>query len=139
MDELGIAYDVWNIGWDEDVRGSPSLSLLQNYPFVVWYTGYDWFRPITDSELQTLTQYLDGGGRLFLSSQDFLFHHHQEPFTLTYLGIRDYQESVSPTVAFAGRANPTLAQFSGQYGLEYGPYQNFSDGLVPVAEAEILL
>ena len=139
LNDLGIPYDVWDIGWDEDVRGSPSLELLQAYPFVVWYTGYDWFRPVSDAELITITHYLDGGGRLFLSSQDFLFHHHDKPFSRQYLGLLDYQESVTPTVAFAGRRNPTFSQLVGQYTLDYGPYQNFSDGLVPVSDAQILM
>ena len=134
-----ISYDLWDIGWDNDVRGSPSRELLQAYPFVIWYTGYDWFRPVDNAELQTLSQYLAQGGRLFLNSQDFLYYHHAKPFTQNYLGILDYQESVTPTQIFAGRASPGWLQQPGPYTLDYGPYRNFSDGLVPRPSAAVMV
>ncbi|MCB0018260.1 MAG: S8 family serine peptidase, partial [Anaerolineales bacterium] len=134
-----VSYDVWDIGWDNNVRGSPSLNLLQAYPFVVWYTGYDWFRPVSDAELAILSQYLAGGGRLFLNSQDFLFYHHEDPFSRDYLGVLAYQESVTPTQILASRASPSWLQRPGPFPLDYGPYLNFSDGLVPRPEAPIML
>ncbi len=60
---------------------SPLTTTLSMYPVTVWFTGYDWYAPVTDVEIQRLMAYLDGGGRLLLSSQDFVYHHEGEPLT----------------------------------------------------------
>src|SRR5690606_14830508 len=67
LNELGVAYDEWETGWAGTGRGSPSLPLLQAYDIVLWYTGYDWYEPVSKAEADSLVAYLEGGGRLFLS------------------------------------------------------------------------
>ena len=131
LDAMGLKYDVWEIGWDNNVRGSPPQAILDAYDIVLWYTAYDWFAPITAGENETLTRYLAQGGRLFLTSQDFLYYHHQTPLARDYLGVIEYRESVTPTLAY-GAGNPLLPpDLAGPLPLDYTPYQNFSDGLVP--------
>lgn len=139
FDQLGIEYDVWETGWPLEQRGSPSAAFLAAYEVVVWFTGYDWFQPLTDEETEALTLYLEQGGRLFLSSQDFLFRHYDSPLTGDYLGVASYQESITPTLVYFDEQlgfSPPLVQ--GQ-SLNYGAYQNFSDGLAPTAEARPLV
>lgn len=131
LDAMDLSYDVWNIGWDEDVRGSPPLEFLNAYDIVIWYTGYDWFAPITAVENQALSDYLAQGGRLFLSSQDFLYYHDQTPLARHYLGVLDYRESITPTQAYGGNHPAISSQLAGPLPLTYDPYQNFSDGLIP--------
>lgn len=132
LDALDLRYDVWETGWGNIARGSPPAAFLQAYDLVLWYTGYDWFQPITAAENEALLRYLDGGGRLFLSSQDFLFYHFDEtPLAREYLGVLSYTESLTSTRLYA---NPQLAlprRLNGPVSLQYGGYQNFSDGLVP--------
>lgn len=132
LDALGLRYDVWETGWGNVVRGSPPAAFLQAYDLVLWYTGYDWFQPITAAENEALMRYLDGGGRLFLSSQDFLFYHFDKtPLAREYLGVLSYTESLTSTRLYA---NPQLAlpgRLNGPVSLQYGEYQNFSDGLIP--------
>jgi uncharacterized repeat protein (TIGR01451 family) len=101
---------------------------------VIWYTAYDWFEPLTNYESQTLYNYVDSGGRLFLTSQDYLYYHATDPLTTEFLGIRDYLESVEPLNVFG---NLSLGMPVGPLALDYGQYQNFSDGLVPSPSAEI--
>lgn len=128
----GIVPDVWEIGSSPVVRGSPTLHLLEQYEYVFWFTGYDWFAPVTRAENQLLTDYLAQNGRLFLNSQDYLFYNLRTPLTLTYFGIISQSESITPTAAYPDPAlglPPTLA---GPLPLDYKAvgYQNFSDGLV---------
>jgi uncharacterized repeat protein (TIGR01451 family) len=102
---------------------------------VIWYTAYDWFEPLTNFESQTLYNYVDSGGRLFLTSQDYLYYHATDPLTTEFLGIRDYLESVEPVNVFGYLP---LGMPVGPLALDYGQYQNFSDGLVPSPSAEII-
>ena len=128
LTEAGFTFDEWDIGWDNNIKGSPPLSLLNAYDAIIWYTGYDWFAPITSQENKTLAAYLAQGGRLFLSSQDFLYYNHTTPLAKTYLGIIDYQESITPTLIYQGHPAmpPNLAE---PLPLTYTNFKNNGDGL----------
>ncbi len=132
----GFAYDIWSTHSANLQQGSPSLEILQRYPLVVWFTGYDWYAPVTPAEVTTLTTYLDGGGRLFLSAQDFLYYHHvevQDPlpdFSRDYLGVLTYAEDVTPTLAL-GVSEDVIGNRLGPYPLNY-PFRNWSDAVEPL-------
>ena len=136
LDNLGLRYDVWQTGWAGTGRGTPPDELLQAYDFVLWYTGYDWFAPVNASEAGALVRYLDQGGRLFLSSQDYLYYNRNNPLT-PYLGVLDFQESVTPTLVLGG-AN-SLAGDVAPLPLAFAPYQNNADALVPAGNSQVLL
>ena len=121
----GLSYDYWST----TPGGGPSLSILQHYPIVVWFTGYDWYRPLTADERQALEGYLEGGGRLFLSSQDYLYHHDDTALSKHYLGALRYVESVTPT-AVVGVPGDPLGGGLGPWGLDY-PFPNWSDAVEP--------
>ncbi len=136
LDEMGLVYDVWDIGGDGQNRGSPTQEMLNAYDFVLWYTAYDWFAPVTNAENEMLTRYLEQGGRLFLTSQDFLYYHHQTPLAADYLGVLEYRESISPTAVY-GAGNPILGtDLAGPLPLDFTPYQNHGDGVVPTAVSD---
>ena len=126
-------YDYWHTGpaGDDPAQGSPPLDVLQRYPTLVWFTGYDWYAPLTAAEEESLAAYLDDGGRLFLSSQDFLYYHHDDPFSRNYLGVAAYTEDVTPTLA-AGEAENPIGERLGPYPLSY-PFTNWSDAVVPAS------
>ena len=126
-----LPYDLWHVGWayGEPVRSGPPLEVLRRYPTVVWFTGYDWYEPVTAGEEAALAAYLDGGGRLFLSSQDFLYYRHDNPFSQEYLGVVTYTESVTPTLAWGVPEDP-VGDRLGPYLLDY-PFRNWSDAVVP--------
>ena len=125
----GLTFDVWETGWNPVRLGSPTSIELAYYDMVLWYTGYDWYEPISPSELIALEEYLAQGGRLFLSSQDYLYYHLHDAFTYDYLGVHDYYEEASPTLIVAGGTlhHSGLTQ---PLPLVVDPYQNFGDGLV---------
>ena len=127
----GFPYDYWRTGWSgrEPPWGSPPLDMLQRYPVIVWYTGFDWFRPVTDDEEQVLAAYLDDGGRLFLSSQDYMYYHHDSAFSKDYLGVVGYTEDVTPTMVL-GVPDDSIGDQLGPYSLDY-PFANWSDAVDP--------
>jgi len=130
LESNGFIHDYWEIGSSPIIRGSPPSFLLNEYDFVIWYTGYDWFAPITGDELKSLQSYLDQGGRLFLSSQDYLDKHGNDILTSDYFGVHSFRESVTPTLAFGYKSPAFLDVLTRPLHLDFGPYQNFSDGLI---------
>ncbi|HID53643.1 MAG TPA: DUF11 domain-containing protein, partial [Anaerolineae bacterium] len=133
LDDMGLTYDIWKTGWRPlDGRGSPPAAFLAAYDIIIWYTGYDWFAPVTPAENEGLTQFLAQGGRLFLTSQDFLYYNLNTPLAQEYLGVLDYRESFTPTAVLAGN-NPAISpQLAGPEPLDFGVYQNHGDGIIPV-------
>ncbi len=74
----GIPYDRWDTKASQPQSlGTTKLTpeILNRYPMVVWFTGCDWYQPIVSVEETYLVRYLEDGGRLLLSSQDFLYYH----------------------------------------------------------------
>ena len=132
LDQMGLTYDIWETGWAiQRGRGSPSAEFLQVYDIIIWYTGYDWFRPVTDQENEALYDYLAQGGRLFLTSQDYLYYHSHQPTVQNFFGLLTHQESITPTQIYAGDTAVVPNKLAGPVPLGYQPYQNFSDGLIP--------
>lgn len=85
-----------------DSLSGPSASLMSNFDLIVWHTstqGVDlvlWNEMDEDNE--ALTSYLEGGGKLWLVGNDFLFDRYDNPpisfslddFPNKYLGITSY-------------------------------------------------
>ena len=135
--DAGFPYDDWRTNWiyKGPGEGPLTLNVLQRYPIVVWFTAYDWYEPVTADEETMLEAYLDGGGRLFLSSQDFLYYHYDDPFNRDYLGVITYTEDVTPTLAQGVPEDP-VGERLGPYPLSY-PFRNWSDALVPAPGAAV--
>ncbi|KAA3654425.1 MAG: DUF11 domain-containing protein, partial [Chloroflexi bacterium] len=140
MDELNLTYDVWSTKYIRSsiINPSPTANLLQAYDLIIWFTGYDWFAPVTVAEREALTAYLENGGRLFLTSQDFLYYNRNTPLAKDYLGVFAYQESITPTNIYGGELPGFNPELAGPLPLAYDPYINFSDGIIPLPEDKIL-
>lgn len=123
-----VPYDRWEVTGVFG-SGSPPAEVLTWFPVVLWFNGYDWFDPIHPNELDRLTQYLDGGGRLFLSSQDALYYIGSSEFAHEYLGVVDHTEVFSHT-AVRGVPGHVLGNGLGQVDLTY-PFRNWSDSVLP--------
>jgi len=122
IDELWLDYDYHEILDSSD--DGPSLEVMWDYDLVIWFTGeargarYD--ETVTEADETSLAAYLDAGGRLLLSSQDFLrdrysgygqFSAGQFPFD--YLGLdkadQDCCQILHPAVASAAGVAGSLA------------------------------
>ncbi len=129
LDAHAIPYDSWTVNEGLWPWETPSLDLLQNYPLVVWFTAYDWHETLTAEDESKLATYLDSGGRLFFSGQDYLYTNKLTSFGKNYLGIEDYYEDISTTLAIGNAANP-VGYGLGPYNLLY-PFDRASDVLIP--------
>lgn len=130
----GIPFDLWDTQSGQGGATTASLltTTLAMYPVTVWFTGYDWYAPVTDDEVQGLMAYLDGGGRLLLSSQDFVYHHEDEPLT-DRLGILAADWADTATQAVGVSEHPAGGTW-GPVSLDY-PFPNWSHTVEPTYEA----
>lgn len=69
LNSLGIPYDYYDAG----IHGTPTLAYLQAHSIVIWFTGSDFSTTLNPGDESVLMQYLNGGGKLFLSSQDYVW------------------------------------------------------------------
>ncbi len=58
--------------WDAAAKGRPSLAQMSSYWAVLWTTGAGNALYLTSSDEQSMMDYLDAGGNLFLTSADYL-------------------------------------------------------------------
>ncbi len=136
LDRNGLPYDYWNIlAPGSPAQGSPSLALLQLYPQVIWWTGYDWYDPVSPKDEARLRDYLADGGRLFLSSQDYLYYHGDGDFARDVLGVFTYTQDVTVTTV-AGQTGHPIGEGLGPYALTY-PFRNWSDHVTPTSPANV--
>lgn len=130
LDAMGLQYDVWDTSNSDN---EPSSAEFTPYQVVIWFTGDEFggaAGPGSASET-ALSSYLDGGGCLVLSSQDYLWDRGLTTFGQNYLGIADFASDVTQATVtgqnwFAGM---------GPYVLSY-PFSNYSDFVVPDGTAE---
>ena len=135
LQDNSIAYDRWEVGWNVgDARGSPPLSLLQQYPLLIWFTGGDWSNTLSAREEERLAAYLEGGGRLLFSGQDYLYSRATTPFAADYFGVLTYTQDLTATLVYGPEDGPLSD--GRPYSLTY-PYDNWSDAVVPTAQAQV--
>ncbi len=136
LESNGLPYDDWEVPLPGGSVGNnlPSPEQLQHYPLVLWYTGYDWYSTLAAEEETLLTGYLDGGGRLILSSQDYLYTRGLKPFGQDYLGVASAQQELTATLVLGAVDSPVGAARPAVQ-LSY-PYHNWSDALRATDQAQ---
>ena len=140
---LGYEYDVFDVG-DGGADG-PSLAELEGHSIVIWFSGDKVFSfgsggiagPNTADEAN-LAAYLEGGGRLFLSSQDYLYDFGLTPFGQTYLGIGSYSDDEGDAAIKYGVSGDPIGEGLGPYPLLYpGGFAERGDLITPTLGASL--
>ncbi len=136
LEARGLPYDPWrNLQAPTPDFGSPTLQRLAQYPVVIWFTGYDWYNTLTPSEEATLSAYLDGGGRLAFSSQDYLYTSGLTNFGRDRLGVLRHTEDLTVTRTVGAVGHPVG---DGRATLDlFYPFRNYSDALRPSPAAAV--
>ncbi len=134
LSTANVPFDLWSTQHYPDV-GTDFRALsevLPLYPITLWFTGYDWHRPITSEEAVLLLDYLAQKGRLLISSQDFLHYHTQDSLPQR-LGVMDWTESTKVDSVTAVPDHPAGGAW-GPTALDF-PFQNWSDQVEPRPDA----
>ncbi len=128
LDSLGYSYDVW------DTTGSdvePGAADMAPYEAIIWWTGALFGSagagpagPSGSTET-ALGAWLDGGGCLFISSQDYRYDKGLTGFMTGYLGVTNVTNDNGDYTSVTGQN-----EFAGQgpYSLSY-PFTDYSDPL----------
>ncbi len=139
-DRYAQTLDSLRLSYDSLLMNGNSLTqpgILERYALVLWLTSNDWADPINETEERLIEDYLDQGGRLLLSTQDYLDVMGITEFGREYFGLAGFRPQVTPTVALSAPGNP-LGEPFGLWDLRY-PFLNWSDSLVPLPGAAPLL
>lgn len=123
LDSLGYDYDVLNIGAGD----GPTLAEMAGYSIVMWFSGTKYGGSAGPNAIDeaNLSAYLDGGGHLFLSSQDYLYDMGLTAFGQNYLGIASYTDDAGDADTKHGVAGDPIGGDLGPYPLSYP--SGFSD------------
>lgn len=87
LNELNLTYEKWDIS----SSGSPAAALNQ-HQIVIWFTGDTRPEPPAVDDVEALMSYLDNGGRLILTSQDFVQRLAERGQAVDLLLLHDYLE-----------------------------------------------
>lgn len=124
LDALGVGYDLWDT---VNTDNEPTAADLAGYQHVVWFTGDEFggaAGPGSAGEA-ALAAYLDGGGCLFLSSQDYHFDRGFTSFMQNYLGAASITNDSGDYTSVTGVAGTIFAGM-GPFTLSY-PFTDFAD------------
>ncbi len=92
-----------HVVWGKDTLSSPPADTLADYPFTIWFTGDARSEVLSAEDVAHLKDFLDGGGRLFLTGQDIaedLSDDADSTFLRDYLHVRFVPGS--PIIAVEG-------------------------------------
>jgi len=112
LEGLGVPYNLW----DTRESGGPTSDDLLGYRIVVWFNGYPYAHTFTAADEAAAAAYLDAGGSLFLSAEDYLWEFGLTAFGQNYLGVADYTVDVRETDV-VGRAGSPIGAGLGPYEL----------------------
>lgn len=98
LTQAGVTYDIFDA---RDSLRSPNIQELTSYNLVIWYCSTDgvgnYLWEGTDSDNTDLMAYLEGGGKLWLMGNDFMYDRYSTPhsfmegdFAYDYLGTWEY-------------------------------------------------
>ena len=89
-----FSYDAWNVA---SAGVLPTSADLKKYQTVIWNTGYDYSSTnagLSAAEQTAITEYLNAGGRIFISGQDILYNGVTTAFLQNYLKVSTFASDV---------------------------------------------
>ncbi len=130
LDGADLAYDSWSVL----SQGAPAYEDISDYRVVIWTTGQDYEGTLTATDRATLGQYLDSGGSLFLSSQDYLYENGLDAFATDYLHVSWYDNDQSVASIGGVPGDPISDGLNLNLTFPSG-FTNYSDDLLPDSAA----
>jgi hypothetical protein len=123
--------------YDVDLLGEPGASLIAGFDAIIWNTGFSSGNTITPTMQANLITYLDGGGKLFLSSQGILNQYGTAPvFIKNYLRVLSMLQDRQALTCNGVPGDPIGDGLS--FTLS-GPFPDFADLVTPNTGASVWL
>ena len=121
LDANGYTYTYYEV--TDGALDGPDLTTMQEHDIIIWFTGEVWSngQTMTANDETNLAAFLDGGGSLFISAQDYLWDKYPSAgnfspgeFPYDYLGLRTVVQDnwviASPEVGTASGVAGSLAE-----------------------------
>lgn len=109
LDSLGYRYYYWNMAIRDSLPSQESFDALTQPMIVIWSTG-DAVVELLDSTKQAyITQYLDDGGRLFLSGTNLAWKRSDSPLLRDYLHV-EYVDKATQSVLQSAASDDPISQ-----------------------------
>ena len=90
LDALGYLYETWDI-YNGHANSSPGYGNMAGFDYVIWQTAWRFTSLLTDADIDALKHFMDDGGSLFLTSQEFLdTQTGPTAFITDYLGVASW-------------------------------------------------
>jgi immune inhibitor A len=131
------------VHWNVANQGSPS-SVLTQYEYVVWFTGNTRAQALPPGDVIALTTYLNSGGRLLFTSQDFVQRLTERATTQDTILLHQYLrvgydrlETDHRPLGVPGTVFDSLEFFTSGFGGANN--QSSQDALVAYPDGDILL
>jgi len=136
LNQIGVDYEVWDVS----SQGSPTLGDLQPYRTVIWRLA-EFGNTFSPAERGAITNYLNGGGSLFIASMEVLSRLAEAggtAFAQNVLQVPAFGEDDTVPVADGVANDPITAGLS--FELDYTLYSSFigddfSDTITPSTNA----
>ncbi|MCH8305286.1 MAG: T9SS type A sorting domain-containing protein [Candidatus Marinimicrobia bacterium] len=132
LDSLMITYHHWFTA-ERGVAPAPAAATETGYPIIIWYTGDETSNLISAAEEDSLTAFLDAGGRLFLTGQNIVENlPTSSPLLTNYLNVSHGGNSTKVLMA-AVAGNPVTGgeRLFGITGVSGANNQTSKDILIP--------
>ncbi len=139
------AVDRWDTRADQNSTqyAEPTLDALSMYPLVVWFNGYDWFKPLTPNEKTVMRDYVLRGGGLWFSSQAALQYSEGDDIDRNIFGVAaiNFDDITSDTVRAPNASVPThIGSHNVSGSLLPFPYNwNLSSAVLPMPNTQVIL
>ena len=133
LNQLGQSFDVWDAA---TMGREPNALELTHYQQIVWFSGTAYggrAGPDPDEGELALSAWLEAGGCLFLTSQDYYFDFGLTDLAVNYLGVDAIVNDATHQTVYGAEGSPY--QNLGPYSLVY-PGNNFSDAVMPSEDAQ---
>jgi serine protease AprX len=123
VEAAGLLYEIYDTN---NSNNEPTIEELQGYSLVIWFTGDEWggFAGPGSAGEAALETFIDYGGYLVLSSQDYLYDNGITDFGDNYLGIGSFVSDVAQTSV----TGMSIFEELGSVNLSY-PFTNYSDNV----------
>lgn len=136
LDSKNLLYDSWDV-YFEQAEHNPVMADLDGYDVVLWHQGWNWGPRFDEAAMNTMIEYMDGGGGVIMSAQEFLSFIDPHLFTTDYLGISTWTAQVGAEWAYGQAGDPISDGLD--FDLEYPSSSlNKADHLVPAATASVV-
>jgi hypothetical protein len=124
--------------WVTNDRGRPNYEMLSSYWAVLWTTANGNSFAFTGQDETAVTQYLDGGGNLYLASMNFLSSRESaSPFTQNYMHVTSWTNDTGNELHAYGVTDDEISDGMDLH-LVYGVPPNAADHFTVESPAEVI-